>query len=77
MHHPGQRDVVGPPGGAGDEPLVLLAQPAAPDLGLVEGRGHPATPVGLGACAGSVWVGTAAVPAVASAADCTARTMFS
>ena len=33
VQHPGQRDVVGPAGAAGDQPLVLLAAPVAADLG--------------------------------------------
>ena len=38
VQHPGERDVVGPPGAAGDQPLVLLAAPVLADLGGVGGR---------------------------------------
>ena len=46
VQHPGQHDVVGPAGAAGDQPLVLLAAPVAADLlldrvgGALLGGGH-------------------------------------
>ena len=63
VQHPGQLDVVGPVGLAGDQTLVFLAQARLAELGrlrllrLVDLRGHELTPV--------------------SAARRTARTMFS
>ena len=66
VQHPGQGDVVGPAGAAGDQPLVLLAAPVAADLAAGGGRvldgGHAVAP---------------SVAAVAcSAAYCTALTML-
>ena len=46
VQHPGQGEVVGPAGAAGDQPLVLLATPVPPDLGggPLLGGGHAAGP---------------------------------
>ncbi len=67
VEHPGEGDVVGPPGAAGDQPLVLLAAAVAADLrgrgAGVGGRGHAPTPSGC-------W------SEVCPAACCTARTML-
>ena len=68
VQHPGELDVVGPPGAAGDQPLVLLAAPGVADLrrGLrpVLGDGHEALPSRVSAM--TSW----------PEAVCTARMMF-
>ncbi len=72
VHHAGQVEVVRPPGLAGDEAGVLLAQPGPTDLWLADGRGHAPTSAGLAGTAS----GAAVAPAPLFAAAWTARTMF-
>ena len=52
MLHPGQHDVVGPPGAAGDQMLVFLTQPGPADFGF--GGGGHRTPPAVSAFAASL-----------------------
>ena len=76
--HPGQHDVVGPPGAAGDQMLVFLANPCLADFWF--GRGGHRTPPAVSAFAATAFASAAvsslAVARKRCAASCTALTMF-
>ena len=75
--HPGQHEVVGPPGAAGDQMLVFLAQPGLADFRF--GGGGHRTPPAVSAFAASVGRRrrrSVAPPRSRCAASCTALTMF-